>query len=620
MEATNHNDFIRKLTLLLALLGVFAAGMENDGSIYQILYYTTFRAQSRFFVPICLVLGQAGFWAAAFYRGKVRLEELVGSVWPLIILLPINILVLSLGTEGSFWNLYLTLFLTGITVYRVLSCWRTPVQMSWRLAWLIAILMGLLFLFWTVSWQIYMHERFMLGFHNTGYYFKRLYNTFTWGSFHQINSDLVPFANHCCPGLIFLVPLMKIYPDIRLLIFVQCFAITITGIILMELARRRGVSPLTALGLAFCFYLYPAISQMTLNLTYGFHPPHLALPLMILAYYCFETRSRLSAIILIALVFSLQEHFSLYFFTYGIVLLFTKRWRGGAILATISLAYFLLISGMMPKMYHGEILSLRYYSAAGGNAWEIILSPILKPAVFFSAVFSIRAIQLCFQLFLPLFFLYLFAPKFLFAMIPLLVLNLLRGDLPSTCIALQYQSLNVGMLFLAVLFGLKQKTQDSEINLLKPVMAWLRKHFNPAFLLGAAIAVSFYSSFYFGMLPWSRLNNAIKLPKPETMTANYKAYRDIIRLIPKDRTVTSDDRSRGFFLSHRLTIDFQYPRDIDTDYHVYKVGFWNTRPEVVEKQVRKVLGSGKYKLIYHRYGLYILRHKDSPLKIPDTVF
>ena len=617
----------RKLSWIILFVNLLGLGLAShflDCFFYEILHHKAYEAASvgRPEVAMATIFIHSVFWIIAGRVGKVTVAEISTATWPLSALCLFGLLRHSTSPQ-VIWLMYLALLLIAVSCYRVLSRWQTPYEISWRTAWSIALIVTVVFIIWTAIFQYRMYTRFLLGFDDLGLYYKRILNTIRYSSFHQIGSDKLPFQYHFGPGLILLVPLLAVWPTISVLIGVQSGFICGTAILLFILARKGGCSPLAALSICLCYLLYPAVTQQTYCYSYGFHPPSVSLPLVVVSFYFIEERRYLWATLIALLACSMQEHVCIYYFGMGSCWLMTKQYRVGVLCMLLSVTYFLLVTKfIMPKAPdHEGIAALKFWQPFGDSMSEIMLSPFTKPKIFFGSLANVHNLHLLIQLVLPMSFLCFLAPRFIIGLWPIFLFNALRSHLMSSSIAFQYQTITIGILFLACVMGVANKSMEGKLtsSVARIFGAQSPLKMSPNALLGSALATALFASTYLGLVPWARQNNLIIKPA-EQQISNLQAFHDLRRLIPLDATVTADDRSLALFINHRLALFYGNTRGLETEYHVYQERYRNSRPEVVRDQVSRVLATGMYQLIYNKNGFYVLKRTVPLPPLPKHVF
>ena len=285
---------------------------------------------------------------------------------------------------------------------------------------------------WWYGQSLEYHRNFMLGFNDFGHFLQRVANTAD-GRGVLLESPVLPmFWDHFNPGLLLLVPLWKIYPNIDLVFAIQATALASGSWIIYAISRRLGHSQVTAAVFGAAWLMQPAVGQMNLAYTYGWHPITLAIPLMLGAIWCLLAKRRFLAIVCTLLAMSMEEGvFVVVALTAAVcaALPWVERWVGkwrrieqhdrvgsapqvgqgqdvfiaalspmvwGAV-AMIAVGGFLLVykfSGLA-EFQTGRFIAL------GDSPMEILMSPVLRPTVFWRRVLDPGNVVFLAMLWLP---------------------------------------------------------------------------------------------------------------------------------------------------------------------------------------------------------------------------
>ena len=618
----NKNDIKTSIIFGLSLVGLCAAITENDACIYEVVSYVCDQyriASPRWYVYLVLLGGHITFWAISYHIGKVPKSELARGLLPLTFLCG-HFITLFLKLNNSFWSLYATEILIGLSAFLVVSRWK-PLDwsnpLSTKVATGMAVLLCMAFVSYSIYFQEYMYSRMLLGYPDIGIYFKRIANFVYHGAFHQVDSETLPYSYHFAPGLALLIPFFLISPAIHFFIFIQSFFIGVTGLVLFYIGIRRGLKPILSLGVALCFYLFPATSQLTYNYSYGFHSPSIALPFLVLSIYLIDGGKYWKALVPTLIAVSMQEYIVIYFIGAGGAWILAKRFMVGSLCIFLGSIYFFgIVKTIMPAMP-----AVGFWAPLGDSMAQIAMSPFLQPKTFLSLLASPHNFHLILNLLLPLCFFPLLAPRLIVTLIPIVLFNCLRPALIAKSIAFQYQTGTIGILFLALVFvASSAKHNDPCIYPFSNLARTIARRLRPSAIVAAAVAVSFVANLHLGLLPWSRSGNIVIIPKVERLEANYQAFQDIQKIVPQTASVTGDLRTMAMFLNNRLVIELETRPDIQTDYHVYQEEFFGTAAEETVNHVNKILSSKNYELIYNQHHCYVLKRILPLPPLPDTVF
>jgi uncharacterized membrane protein len=240
----------------------------------------------------------------------------------------------------------------------------------------------------------------------------------------------IRWATHVEPILFLIVPIYKLWPDPRTLLWLQVAGLSLAALPLFGLASRRLTSEWAALAVVLAYLLMPAVEAVTL---FDFHAITFA-PLTLLSAIYFLDRGlaaqgqsfwlwpevkseaggspkRLTTFYLLSAVFfvlalSTKEDLPLYVFMVGLYLLvLRRRWWEGGILMVVSLAWFYVASQIIIPAYRtagGQSIYLAWFETLGDTPLEIVLSPFTAPDKVLALVFRPDALPSLAMLLIPL--------------------------------------------------------------------------------------------------------------------------------------------------------------------------------------------------------------------------
>jgi uncharacterized membrane protein len=327
--------------------------------------------------------------------------------------------------------------------------------------------------------------QFQLGFNDFAHFAQRIINT-SRGLGVLMETPVLPrFWDHFNPGLVLLVPLWWVYPSPAMFFWLQAICLAGSSGILYAVGRVRGLSEWTSFWIAAGWLLLPSIGQMNVAYTYGWHPITCAIPCLLLSYLSLSRGRGWASLGWAVLAASFEEGVlvaigcfaAMMWLRHGASHLVarvradgdpesakhtkqprTATWQSDwpwgdrglrwLVVFLVSLATFLTVyrwSGL------AEFQTGRF-ARLGDGPMEIVLSPLLRPSVFFELLFRPRN-----AIFLGL----LLGPMVLFASramawslvsvsLPLLVL-LLWEHMPAQSLAFQYPSVLLPLLMVGAI-------------------------------------------------------------------------------------------------------------------------------------------------------------------------
>ena len=382
------------------------------------------------------------------------------------------------------------------------------------------------------------YDNYLLGFHDFGHFARRVVNTWEGRGFLMETPSLPSFWDHFNPGLALLAPLWGLWPDAKLFIVIQAICLAIPAPLVYTIARRQGASPFASAVWSSAYLLFPAVGQLNLNFSYGWHPLSLALPLMFAAIAALLHGRKLTAAACVLLSCSFNE---------AVIVIF-----GG-------LAFGMAVDSLASRYWdgkHSEIAKREtpMLSLARQLPWQAwiglwlggILAFILTYKFAGYAQFQSGRVLSNLRLTQDSTHMYRFACYGFALAIPIGVVSLARGwtlllalavpltvilswsYLHPTSIAFQYSTTMIPILFTATIAGSLRTTDP---NLSKTPHA----RFMPTAM--NAFAACTVASLLFGALPWSR-------PTIKMMVFNSYQTRDG-RFYEDDSTPIAARRSIG---------------------------------------------------------------------------
>jgi uncharacterized membrane protein len=413
---------------------------------------------------------------------------------------------------------------TGAAVGKLADAFRATPQehprdplLGWSaIVWLMAIL--------CCGWWYYEGQRaydnYFLGYNDFGHFGWRIANTWEGRGFLLETPSLPAFWDHFNPGLALLAPLWGIWPDPRLFILIQAICLAAPSLAVYGIARRLGARSAAAAAWAAAYLAFPTVGQLNLNASYGWHPVSLSLPLIFLAIWALLCNRRILACSAAILACSFQEDIAaiLSFLALAMALhawLNRRRpwalsseslrlpadslpvWAWLVVATVLGLAFVAMFQFTQFSRFQ-----LGRFDDLGNSTSTILLSPILRPAVFWGLVLRPRCgyFLLCLTVPLGLRSVLRGWPMLLAAVLPLGVL-LAWSHPPGTSIAFQYSTTLIPVLFLAAMTGAVMLGQGS------PASTDVGQRENQSRALWragmTALAASATASLMIGALPWS---------------------------------------------------------------------------------------------------------------------
>ncbi len=366
---------------------------------------------------------------------------------------------------------------------------------------------------WWYGQSDFYYRNFQLGFNDFGHFAQRVANT-TQGRGFLLESPVLPtFWDHFNPGLVFLVPLWLVWPDVHLVFAIQSICLSLSALVIASIARKMNASESTAAMWGIAWLLHPSIGQMNLAYTYGWHPITIAVPLLLVAFRLLLSQKYFFSIVISFLACLFEEGVIVVVACFAAAMAardwyerrFTsqvlangidwRRWIAVFVVASISFVLVYRFSGLA-SFQTGRFAKL------GGSAGEVLMSPVLKPVEFWGLISRSRNIAFISLLLVPL-----FLPAILRSGWHLLAIALPLGvlivweHLPAQSTAFQYASCLLPVLFVGAIEGSRRSLGITE----SPESHELKDHRSPKFASAvAAVVTGWVLCLYVGQLPWSQ--------------------------------------------------------------------------------------------------------------------
>ena len=396
-----------------------------------------------------------------------------------------------------------------------------------RLALAAVVIMAAAVCVWWIFQGVTAFDDYLLGYCDFAQYGWRVANTWAGRGFLMETPSLPAFWDHVCPAVALLAPIWGATHDARLFIVLQALCLSLPAVLIYFIVRRWGGGGATACVWAAAYLVFPAVGQLNLNYSYGWHPVSVAMALFFAAMLALVAGRKGTAGVLAAFACTWQDYVCVNLAWFAFVMMMVAWWnrrsRGETALpagshvpladmlaprtwfltAGASALYFIAIYQLTP-FSHEETAR---FGSLGQTPAEIVLSPVLQPEEFWGTVFRPRAFSFLLALAVPLGLSNLWRgwKTLLGAALPLGVL--VAWDFPAaTSIAFQYHPLTLPVLFMAAISGAMAAGGNRQPGLQNGDPATVRESL-PAHGLWtggiAALATGLTASLAMGAMPWS---------------------------------------------------------------------------------------------------------------------
>ena len=361
-----------------------------------------------------------------------------------------------------------------------------------RIAW-IAVVAGMAAYAVGLSYlSLFRHQALLTGIWDLGYYAQ-----LTW----EVSQLQIPrssiwhdavWGNHATFILAAAAPFVRLNPDPATLLVLQSIVLALGAVPAYCLGRRVWAEPSAGVVTAGVYLLYPPLQFANL---FDFHADTFATPILLAAFASIFAGRTGWALVWACFLMLVKEDMVLVSLTFGLYVAAVHRRPGGLALAAAAAAVFaLLLWVVMPNWIQSPYFSVHNpWSHLGNTPWELIASPVLRPALFFGTILQPERLGYLVMLVVPFAGLPLLAPEVLAVALPPVVSNLLSTNEMQYTIRAQYTAALTPILITAAVVGSRRAA------------AWVEQRgWRPGAVLAAMTATSVIASVTFSPLPWSQ--------------------------------------------------------------------------------------------------------------------
>jgi uncharacterized membrane protein len=383
-----------------------------------------------------------------------------------------------------------------------------------------------------------------LGYADCGENARVMFNTMTnpHELFLRVNPDKPLFYDHFHPGILPLIPLWLLWPNLKLTIVLQIVAIVGCAVPIYWLGALILKNKTSALLLVLCWLAYPSASQLIYSGTYGFRWGNLCLLLYFVALVLWVKGCHAWALVAAIWAMLIKEEAAIAVGMFGLYLtVFERRPRTGLVLTAVSFGYFLLVTSVIvPAMNPNGYVEQKFFSDLGHSKWEILWSPLTRARVFWGRLFEPPSAYFAAGLLAPLLFLPLKRPSILFVGSLTFGFVCLNPLLKSLCLHYQAALLPVGF------WALASALRDRDVRVQH---AWLKG------VLAACVTFTLFLGNNF----WSKQTIPLRL-----WPGRLSLIRDFRRDINPNGSLFATQRLAAHFVRQKyLYVDTPIPRSID---------------------------------------------------------
>ncbi|HXI83138.1 MAG TPA: DUF2079 domain-containing protein [Verrucomicrobiae bacterium] len=399
------------------------------------------------------------------------------------------------------------------------------------------------------AWQFWQQVRYLndlaLGYADCGENARLMFNSVTNPRelFLRVSPHKVFLYDHMEIGIVPFFPLWFLWPDFKLTILLQVIAVFGVTVPLYFIGKRAFRDEPSALLLAFSWVLYPITSQFVYSASYGFRWGNLCLLFyfVALALWIYERPGWALVIAIWAIL--IKEEAAIIVGMFGLYLaIFDRRKIIGIALTVGAFGYFLLMTSVvLPAISGAGYIGTRFFYDLGHTKWEILLSPLNKPAIFWGHLFEPATLYFAAALLAPLLLLPLRRPAILFTGALTFVFCCLNPIFKNMCF--HYQAALLPVVFWALVCAI-QRPEDVTRRLS---------------ILTGVIVSCVVTSVFLGAQPWSKPTLTIhRSPGRLDLIQRFRAQID-----PHGSLFTTQRVGAHFVTQRYLYLDRPVPRGID---------------------------------------------------------
>jgi uncharacterized membrane protein len=332
--------------------------------------------------------------------------------------------------------------------------WPKLAKITWIL---IGIFIALIFSLCLFKYYTYAYNCLDLAIYNQVF--------FNSANGHWFNFTIHPnsyLGDHFELIILLLLPLYGLFKSPLALLFIQACFLGFSAIPLYLIAKKH-LSPLLSL-LVICLYLF---NPATLNIAlFEFHILALVIFFSLWAFYFYDQNKFWPFVAFCSLSLLIREDVALLIFMFGIIALIDRK-KIQWIITPLALATGYFFMALKLSAYFAGAPNykfLLFYNWLGNSQNEIIINFFLKfPEVLKHIFLSPANLEMVLGLFLVVFFIPLYRPKYLLLAVPNLLEFTLSQNSSAYVMQSHYISLFLPVLLIAGVFSLKTANNNAKI-------------------------------------------------------------------------------------------------------------------------------------------------------------
>ncbi|MBE6373265.1 MAG: DUF2079 domain-containing protein [Lentisphaerae bacterium] len=513
------------------------------------------------------------FWCAAaglpallflspFYSESVQ-KKAVLSLLPFLagFVLPENYFFYPCFLVMLGWGVLRMLKVSGVEIlrkYRVLNNDDGLLIFPWILAVVYALLV-----WWGYHMQCQAAKCLYICYSDWGTYtesyLRLIRGSSTWKDWLSTGAHWNPLVN------VFMAGFVKLFPFQEALFLFNSMLIYSAVPLMWLFGTKTGMKPFHSFCFAMAAAFCPVYGNLSLCLFYGFHPIYFSIPLLLLFFLFREKRNRWGMVICLIATLMIKETMMIFWFGYGVWLLFRKKWIWGAVLSLGGLAgFWLLSSRVLPYLVNADDYPLTFlYSSLGSTPLEVMQTPFTRPAAFWNICLQWQNFAFLITLLVPFFFCIWLDPVMLIAVMPLLAGVCLRGSPEIKSIVLHYGTETATVLLAMAAVNFNRLREHGGNGMCRFLFFGLnRRKCSRSILLNAFAVTLFMTSgiahYCFAQSGWGKYSFSFVANLPD-MTSVINRIKE---KIPSGARVLATERLRNHFMYDHPTVNFMSPRKV----------------------------------------------------------
>ncbi|MDP3941330.1 MAG: DUF2079 domain-containing protein [bacterium] len=359
-------------------------------------------------------------------------------------------------------------------------------------------------------------------------------------------------AYHADFFLAFLAPFYLLWPHPKFILFFQTVILALGAVFVYKLSTHILHRKTISLVFAASYLLNPSIQRSNL---YDFHAVVLATTFLLGAFYFMKLRRYRWFLLFAFLAGSTKEEvwaivglFGLFIFSRAFYSLraarkeflpyLKKELQFGIVVTILSFAtFYLFLSVIIPSFHGKEHFATAFFTDYGDNPSNIATGILSSPIKVFGVITDESRRTYLRQLLLPIGYLSVFSPLYLFFALPDLLINLLSKNANFQQIYYQYTATITPFLYIAGIYGVR-----------------LIRYFSPKISLTILslylLVMAVYGAYLYGPLPFSKNPNLAMFIRPRPNSVTIESF---LQTIPQDAVIAANNQL-GSHLSERRVI------------------------------------------------------------------